>query len=262
MNEENYMCYMPVSVLLDKSLPSGAKVMFLLINSLTRREGYCYASNRYFMEKLDASERTVRNWLSALKDKGLIETEVIVNERGEVSERRLYPRNDSKLPLGQKIAPGGAENCRGILSSKNNVCSLDNNLSNRDSLSLSLNTSVSSSNTKDKQLTDISKKETMEERKSSDDDVTAMFDRFWKEYPKKRNKQGSFRAFRNIKSLKAEFPNIIQGLERDKRSAQWNKDGGQFIPNPTTWLHQERWKDSMSDDRKGTWVGNLFVADF
>lgn len=259
MNEENYMCYMPVSVLLDKSLPSGAKVMFLLINSLTRREGYCYASNRYFMERLDTSEATLKRWLSVLKEKGLVRIEIINDEKGQVQERRIYPQND---PRGSKMSPGGLKNEPQILSSKNNVCSLDNNLSNRDSLSLSLNTSVSSSNTKDKQLTDISKKETNKERKSSDDDVTAMFDRFWKEYPKKRNKQGSFRAFRNIKSLKAEFPNIIQGLERDKRSAQWNKDGGQFIPNPTTWLHQERWKDSMSDDRKGTWVGNLFVADF
>ena len=29
------------------------------------------------------------------------------------------------------------------------------------------------------------------------------------------------------------------------RSAQWNRDGGQFIPHPRTWLHQGRWQDEV-----------------
>jgi hypothetical protein len=26
-------------------------------------------------------------------------------------------------------------------------------------------------------------------------------------------------------------------------SAEWTKDGGQFIPHPATWLNQKRWED-------------------
>ena len=26
-------------------------------------------------------------------------------------------------------------------------------------------------------------------------------------------------------------------------TAQWTKEGGQYIPNPTTWLNQGRWDD-------------------
>ena len=68
-----------------------------------------------------------------------------------------------------------------------------------------------------------------------------MFDQFWAIYPKKVDKKGSLRAFKNIKKLKTVFPEIIKALEVQKRSVQWQKDNGQYIPNPTTYIHQERW---------------------
>ena len=73
----------------------------------------------------------------------------------------------------------------------------------------------------------------------SDEEV--LFNQFWAVYPKKVDKKGSFRAFKNIPRLKEVFPGILQALEVQKQSAQWTKDHGQFIPNPTTYIHQERW---------------------
>ena len=29
------------------------------------------------------------------------------------------------------------------------------------------------------------------------------------------------------------------------RSDQWRRDGGQFIPNPATWINQQRWLDEV-----------------
>ena len=72
-------------------------------------------------------------------------------------------------------------------------------------------------------------------------EVDQMFLQFWAIYPKKVDKKGSFRAFKNIKRLKETFPGIIRALEIQKQSAQWTKDNGQYIPNPTTYIHQERW---------------------
>ena len=82
----------------------------------------------------------------------------------------------------------------------------------------------------------------------SDEEV--LFNQFWAVYPKKVDKKGSFRAFKNIPKLKEVFPGILQALEIQKQSAQWTKENGQYIPNPTTYIHQERWltvteKDEM-----------------
>lgn len=72
-------------------------------------------------------------------------------------------------------------------------------------------------------------------------EVETMFLQFWSIYPKKVDKKGSFRAFKNIPKLKEQFPGIIKALEIQKESEQWTKNHGQFIPNPTTYIHQERW---------------------
>ena len=75
-----------------------------------------------------------------------------------------------------------------------------------------------------------------------------MFSEFWAAYPKKVDKKGSERAFKNIKKLKSVFPEIMSALEIQKQSEQWSKNNGQFIPNPTTYIHQERWTTVTETD--------------
>ena len=69
------------------------------------------------------------------------------------------------------------------------------------------------------------------------------FSEFWQAYPKKRNKARAKQAFFRIKNIEKVFPVMMQALGRQKASADWQKDGGQFIPLPTTWLNGERWED-------------------
>lgn len=76
------------------------------------------------------------------------------------------------------------------------------------------------------------------------------FNEFWSAYPKKVNKKGCYKSFCKIKHLKEEMPLIMAALERFKNSKGWLKDNGQFIPHPTTWINQERWKDEVEDTRE------------
>lgn len=65
---------------------------------------------------------------------------------------------------------------------------------------------------------------------------------FWDAYPKKVDRRGSYRSF--LKALKSTtLGTILLAIEQKKKSDQWAKNGGQYIPNPTTWLNQERWND-------------------
>jgi hypothetical protein len=43
---------------------------------------------------------------------------------------------------------------------------------------------------------------------------------------------------------------ILAGLEKAKQSRQWMKDGGAFIPHPTTWLNGERWNDEVVEGQQ------------
>ena len=76
------------------------------------------------------------------------------------------------------------------------------------------------------------------------------FNEFWSAYPKKVNKKGCYKSFCKIKNLKQEMPLIMSALERFKTSKGWLKDNGQFIPHPTTFINQERWKDEQIETRE------------
>ena len=48
--------------------------------------------------------------------------------------------------------------------------------------------------------------------------------------------------------MKASAPtvdSVIEAVERQKRSDQWTRDNGQYIPHPATWLNQGRWEDEL-----------------
>lgn len=66
------------------------------------------------------------------------------------------------------------------------------------------------------------------------------FDSFWKAYPKKKNKLDAQKAFSKVK---VPIQTLLDAIERQKRSEQWKKEGGQFIPYPATWLNRGAWDD-------------------
>jgi len=66
------------------------------------------------------------------------------------------------------------------------------------------------------------------------------FDIFWQHYPKKTGKEAARKSFNKIR------PNIevvLEALNWQKKSEQWFKNGGQYVPNPATWINQHRWED-------------------
>ncbi len=75
-------------------------------------------------------------------------------------------------------------------------------------------------------------------------DRASDFSTFWTAYPRKVGKAAAEKAF-----LKVEAPlqTLLDAVEAQKRSPQWTRDGGQFIPYPATWLNQRRWEDEIAE---------------
>ena len=69
------------------------------------------------------------------------------------------------------------------------------------------------------------------------------FAEFWAAYPKKVGKDAALRAWKKIKSPASVLQNILLSLAWQVKSDQWVRDGGQYIPNPATYLTQGRWQD-------------------
>lgn len=73
------------------------------------------------------------------------------------------------------------------------------------------------------------------------------FAEFWKAYPKKVGKASCLNAWKKLKPTAELHDHIMAALEAQKRSEQWQREGGRFIPNPLTWLNQGRWDDEPTE---------------
>jgi hypothetical protein len=74
------------------------------------------------------------------------------------------------------------------------------------------------------------------------------FEKFWGAYPNKVGKDAARRAFEKRKPDDALLAQMLSAIDAQKASAKWAKDGGQYIPNPATWLTQGRWQDGAAGD--------------
>ncbi|MGN0614203.1 MAG: DUF6291 domain-containing protein [Porcipelethomonas sp.] len=72
------------------------------------------------------------------------------------------------------------------------------------------------------------------------------FEDFWKAYPKKVSKANALKAWNKLKPDDNIVREILSALEKQKQSSQWQKDNGQFIPYPATWLNGRRWEDEIN----------------
>jgi hypothetical protein len=70
-----------------------------------------------------------------------------------------------------------------------------------------------------------------------------LFPIFWAAYPRKEGKAPAEKAFNKLKPSMAMLDVMLSAIKVQSQSERWRKEGGQFIPMPTTWLNQRRWED-------------------
>lgn len=75
----------------------------------------------------------------------------------------------------------------------------------------------------------------------------AIFEIFWKDYPRKINKQKALDAFGNVD---CDLSIILVALQKQKKSKQWTEQDGRYIPGPVKWLKEEQWKKEKIDTQE------------
>jgi hypothetical protein len=72
--------------------------------------------------------------------------------------------------------------------------------------------------------------------------IRAEFDSFWSVYPRKVGKDKALAAFEKID---VPVQVLIDAVIAQKGTNQWQRDNGEFIPHPATWLNGKRWEDEV-----------------
>lgn len=78
-----------------------------------------------------------------------------------------------------------------------------------------------------------------------DYNVDKLFNDFWITYPRKIGKGNCEKWFKTHKPTKEIVSEMIMAIIAQKKTEQWIKDKGQYIPHPYTWLNGKRWEDEI-----------------
>lgn len=81
------------------------------------------------------------------------------------------------------------------------------------------------------------------------------FDAFWKAYPRKEVKAAALKSWR-ANGCTAHAEAILRDVERRAATADWQKEGGKYVPMATTYLNQQRWRDAeeQTESRPDSWL--------
>lgn len=66
------------------------------------------------------------------------------------------------------------------------------------------------------------------------------FDEFWQAYPKKVSKGKAVTAWQKNKP---DLQTVLNALSWQRKSQEWTKDGGQYIPHPASYLNAQKYFD-------------------
>jgi hypothetical protein len=82
-------------------------------------------------------------------------------------------------------------------------------------------------------------------KRGKNKEYTQEFEMFWTAYPRKEGKGEAFKSFlKATDDCGATVQDLLDGIDKYKQTEQWQRDGGKYIPHPTTWLNQKRWEDT------------------
>ena len=221
-NQIGYYAIIPANVRYDKNLPPNAKLLYGEITALCNQNGFCWATNKYFADLYTVSERTVTDWIKKLEDFQYISTEVLTKryEDGTVKKiRNIYLVGSHHIE--EKL--------------QNHIEVQFNHIEKKMQNHIEENFAYNNTNNNNTII-----KETYKEK----------FETFYKAYPRKVGKSNVEKWFSKNKPNDELFELMIKKLESFKKTPDWLKDNGQFIPYPATWLNQKRWEDELEVETK------------
>lgn len=114
-----YYAIIPADVRYDDRIPPNAKLLYGEISALIGADGFCFASNSYFMKIYGFSDSTISRLITELVKTGYIKREMEKDKSGQVVRRKLYlsvsvpqiqPPLNFSTTSPQDLGEGGTKN--------------------------------------------------------------------------------------------------------------------------------------------------------
>lgn len=135
-DKKSYYAIIPANVRYDKELTPNAKLLYGEITALCNEKGFCWASNSYFANLYEVSNKSISKWVKQLAKQGYVATELIYRKgTKEVEQRRIYLTYGSNVPYpGEEMFhTPGEEMFQDNNTSFNNTTNIERNDEGEDS---------------------------------------------------------------------------------------------------------------------------------
>jgi DNA-binding transcriptional ArsR family regulator len=223
----------------EAEIPPPEKLILLSLSDQANDEGVTWPSVSAIVKKTGMSERTVFRHLASLEKLGHIKREQRV---GSSTVYHVHPCQNG-TPV--KMAPLSLVTPTPAIMTPTPATG--------DTLPLSPVTPTPATVGRQKhQEPSLKPKETKVEPSVSADEG---FAEFWIAYPKKTGKQAALKAWAKLKNRDNVLRACLEALAWQRTSKQWTRDGGQYVPNPATYLNEGRWDDQQQELTPGAAAG-------
>ncbi len=215
-----------VSSFIEKyNISISAKYLFGVLCDYARNKNYCFPSKKTLAKRMQCSLNSIRNWL-----KELIAIHVIkISKNEKYDTYYLYipkpsPQETASIPLNNSA---NCEHEHANFEPKTNVNKI-NNLPPSPPNSTQGNSHFQETPTK-----------------KNNGGVSYNFEEFWREYPKKENKEKARIIFSRLfrKKQIPTFDVFKKSLVYFLNTAQWQRENGRFIPQLHNFMKDLRWED-------------------
>lgn len=228
MEKPSFFSILTADVRYDPRLKKYAdcKVLYSEITSLSNKNGYCHASNRYFAELYERPIPTISRWINILKECGYIKV-VMIKEGKQIKERHIYPLS---TPINARVNTPTHKRKEGINTAVKTPINTDVKENNTSLNNTSINTnSASHSNAQ------------------SVSQLEEEFEEIWSKYPNKKGKKQAFNHYKAWRKASVKHTNeyLLERLKVYMNDLQQNS--WKHPMNGSTWFNG-RFDDELEVD--------------
>jgi hypothetical protein len=235
--------WIPKEIWLDEELSIMEKMLLVEVDSLCGEKG-CWATNNYLAQFLHISKDRVSKLISGLVKKNYLEITIkYIFGTKQVKERVLF----TTIGYRQKQLEGIGENNDTPTVESTDTPIGENNEENNTVLNNTfINNTLNNKNTNAREEEQPKQPPIKQEVELTP--LQKRFKEFWDAYPKKVGKGAAEKSYKKIKPDSDLQERIMGAIYDAKKSKDWKKDNGQYIPHPATWLNQKRWEDELDPE--------------
>lgn len=239
-----------------EGLKPQLQAIFVYICTHANEKGVCFPSIGTLAKKAGVSYRTASNSVGELSDLGFLKKRNVKVAGRQTSNtyqimiieapaRQQVPSGRQDMPSTRHEVP--TDQAGGAYTPRQEVPTNYTHKNKTQITKLNITPSVDIAG----QGSEFPPIEEQTELENESEKILRLFTAFWSTYPRKVAKPNAsikWKALmRNLNDGEQEAltVKIILAIEKFKRSEDWQKDGGMYIPHPSTFINQRRWEDEI-----------------